>query len=306
MQKREVNMIKSRHIIREVEEGSIAWELELEPGDELLSINGKHIEDVFDYHYLVNDEYIVLLVKKANGEEWELEVEKEYEEDLGIIFENSLMDEYRSCSNHCIFCFIDQMPPGMRETLYFKDDDSRLSFLQGNYVTLTNMKDHDIDRIIEYHLAPINISFHTTNPALRCKMLRNRFAGDIFPKVDRLFQAGIEMNGQIVLCKGINDGEELERSLKDLSSYLPYLKSISVVPVGLSKFREGLYPLKSFDKNDACMVIDQIERWQKKLFDLYGLHFVHASDEWYLLAERKLPEESRYDGYLQLENESAC
>ena len=302
MQKREVNMIKSRHIIREVEEGSIAWELELEPGDELLSINGKHIEDVFDYHYLVNDEYIVLLVKKANGEEWELEVEKEYEEDLGIIFENSLMDEYRSCSNHCIFCFIDQMPPGMRETLYFKDDDSRLSFLQGNYVTLTNMKDHDIDRIIEYHLAPINISFHTTNPALRCKMLRNRFAGDIFPKVDRLFQAGIEMNGQIVLCKGINDGEELERSLKDLSSYLPYLKSVSIVPVGLSKFREGLYPLKSFDKNDACMVIDQIERWQKKLFDLYGLHFVHASDEWYLLAERKLPEESRYDGYLQLEN----
>ena len=234
MQKREVNMIKSRHIIREVEEGSIAWELELEPGDELLSINGKHIEDVFDYHYLVNDEYIVLLVKKANGEEWELEVEKEYEEDLGIIFENSLMDEYRSCSNHCIFCFIDQMPPGMRETLYFKDDDSRLSFLQGNYVTLTNMKDHDIDRIIEYHLAPINISFHTTNPALRCKMLRNRFAGDIFPKVDRLFQAGIEMNGQIVLCKGINDGEELERSLKDLSSYLPYLKSVSIVPVGLS------------------------------------------------------------------------
>ena len=302
MQKREVNMIKSRHIIREVEEGSIAWELELEPGDELLSINGKHIEDVFDYHYLVNDEYIVLLVKKANGEEWELEVEKEYEEDLGIIFENSLMDEYRSCSNHCIFCFIDQMPPGMRETLYFKDDDSRLSFLQGNYVTLTNMKDHDIDRIIEYHLAPINISFHTTNPALRCKMLRNRFAGDIFPKVDRLFQAGIEMNGQIVLCKGINDGEELERSLKDLSSYLPYLKSVSIVPVGLSKFREGLYPLKSFDKNDACMVIDQIERWQKKLFDLYGLHFVHASDEWYLLAEEEIPEEERYDGYLQLEN----
>ena len=151
-------MKKNRHIIKEVEEGSIAWELELEPGDELLSINGKTIEDVFDYHYLVNDEYIVLLVKKADGEEWELEVEKEYEEDLGIVFENGLMDEYRSCSNHCIFCFIDQMPPGMRETLYFKDDDSRLSFLQGNYVTLTNMKDHDIDRIIEYHLSLIHIS----------------------------------------------------------------------------------------------------------------------------------------------------
>ena len=254
-------MKKNRHIIKEVEEGSIAWELELEPGDELLSINRKTIEDVFDYHYLVNDEYILLLVKKADGEEWELEVEKEYEEDLGIVFENGLMDEYRSCSNHCIFCFIDQMPPGMRETLYFKDDDSRLSFLQGNYVTLTNMKDHDIDRIIEYHLAPINISFHTTNPRLRCQMLRNRFAGDIFPKVDRLYQAQIEMNGQIVLCRGINDGAELEKSIQDLAGYLPYLKSVSVVPVGLSRFRNGLYPLEAFDRKEAGDVIDLIENW---------------------------------------------
>ena len=295
-------MKKNRHIIKEVEEGSIAWELELEPGDELLSINGKTIEDVFDYHYLVNDEDILLLVRKADGEEWELEVEKEYEEDLGIVFENGLMDEYRSCSNHCIFCFIDQMPPGMRETLYFKDDDSRLSFLQGNYVTLTNMKDHDIDRIIEYHLAPINISFHTTNPRLRCQMLRNRFAGDIFPKVDRLYQAGIEMNGQIVLCRGINDGEELEKSIQDLAGYLPYLKSVSVVPVGLSRFREGLYPLETFDRKEAGEVIDLIESWQKKIFEKHGVHFIHASDEWYLLAERELPEAARYDGYLQLEN----
>ena len=295
-------MKKNRHIIKEVEEGSIAWELELEPGDELLSINGKTIEDVFDYHYLVNDEYIVLLVKKADGEEWELEVEKEYEEDLGIVFENGLMDEYRSCSNHCIFCFIDQMPPGMRETLYFKDDDSRLSFLQGNYVTLTNMKDHDIDRIIEYHLAPINISFHTTNPRLRCEMLHNRFAGDIFPKVDRLYKAGIEMNGQIVLCRGINDGAELEKSIQDLAGYLPYLKSVSVVPVGLSRFRDGLYPLEAFDAESAGEVIDLIESWQKKLYEKYGLHFIHASDEWYLLAGRELPEAERYDGYLQLEN----
>ncbi len=295
-------MKKNRHIIKEVEEGSIAWELELEPGDELLSINGKTIEDVFDYHYLVNDEDILLLVRKADGEEWELEVEKEYEEDLGIVFENGLMDEYRSCSNHCIFCFIDQMPPGMRETLYFKDDDSRLSFLQGNYVTLTNMKDHDIDRIIEYHLAPINISFHTTNPRLRCQMLRNRFAGDIFPKVDRLYQAGIEMNGQIVLCRGINDGEELEKSIQDLAGYLPYLKSVSVVPVGLSRFREGLYPLETFDRKEAGEVIDLIESWQKKIFEKHGVHFIHASDEWYLLAERELPEAAWYDGYLQLEN----
>ena len=295
-------MKQSRHKIKEIQEGSIAQELELEAGDELISINGQPVEDVFDYHYLVNDEYIELLVKKQSGEEWELEVEKDYDEDLGIVFENSLMDEYRSCRNKCVFCFIDQMPPGMRETLYFKDDDSRLSFLQGNYVTLTNMSDHDIERIIHYHLAPINISFQTTNPQLRCKMLHNRFAGDIFPKVQRLFEAGIEMNGQIVLCKGLNDKEELKRSIKDLSKYLPHLRSVSVVPVGLSKFRDGLYPLEPFEKQDAEEVIDLIESWQKKLYEAYGFHFIHASDEWYLLAGRKLPEEERYDGYLQLEN----
>ena len=295
-------MKQSRHKIKEIQEGSIAQELDLEAGDELISINGQPVEDVFDYHYLVNDEYIELLVKKQSGEEWELEVEKDYDEDLGIVFENSLMDEYRSCRNKCVFCFIDQMPPGMRETLYFKDDDSRLSFLQGNYVTLTNMSDHDIDRIIHYHLAPINISFQTTNPQLRCKMLHNRFAGDIFPKVQRLFEAGIEMNGQIVLCKGLNDKKELERSIEDLSKYLPHLRSVSVVPVGLSKFRDGLYPLEPFEKQNAEEVIDLIESWQKKLYETYGLHFIHASDEWYLLAGRELPEEERYDGYLQLEN----
>ena len=259
-------MKQSRHKIKEIQEGSIAQELELEAGDELISINGQPVEDVFDYHYLVNDEYIELLVKKQSGEEWELEVEKDYDEDLGIVFENSLMDEYRSCRNKCVFCFIDQMPPGMRETLYFKDDDSRLSFLQGNYVTLTNMSDHDIERIIHYHLAPINISFQTTNPQLRCKMLHNRFAGDIFPKVQRLFEAGIEMNGQIVLCKGLNDKEELKRSIKDLSKYLPHLRSVSVVPVGLSKFRDGLYPLEPFEKQDAEEVIDQLRAPRDPLY----------------------------------------
>ena len=189
-------MKKTRHIIRRVLPGSIAQELELAPGDELVSVNGQEIEDIFDYQYLTNEEYLEILIRKPDGEEWELEIEKEYEEDLGAEFKNGLMDAYRTCSNRCIFCFIDQMPPGMRETLYFKDDDSRLSFLQGNYVTLTNMTDHDIDRIIRYHLAPINISFHTTDPALRCRMLNNRFAGEIFPKVQRLYEAGIEMNVQ--------------------------------------------------------------------------------------------------------------
>ena len=290
------------HVIASVEPGSIAEELELEAGDILLEINGNKIEDVFDYHYLMNEEYVELLVRKADGEEWELEIEKEFEEDLGVSFENGMMDEYRHCTNKCIFCFIDQMPPGMRETLYFKDDDTRLSFLQGNYVTLTNLKEKDVEKIIKYKLSPMNISFQTTNPELRCKMLHNRFAGDSLKIVDKLVEAGITINGQIVLCKNWNDGAELERSLADLYNYVPNLQSVSVVPVGLSKFRDGLEPLEPFTKEDAKQVIAQIEKWQKKAYEEYGLHFIHASDEWYLLAEEELPEEESYDGYLQLEN----
>lgn len=291
-----------KHIIKEVMQDSIAWELGIEAGDRLITVNGQEIEDVFDYHFYVNDEELVILIEKPDGEEWELEIEKDYDEDLGIEFEQGLMDEYRSCRNRCIFCFIDQMPRGMRETLYFKDDDSRLSFLQGNYVTLTNMSDHDIDRIIRYHLEPINISFHTTNPELRCRMLHNRFAGDALAKADRLYEAGIHMNGQIVLCKGINDGEELERSIRDMAKYLPYLQSVSVVPVGLTKHREGLEPLEPFGKADAEEVLSAVHRWQEKLYEEYGTHFIHAGDEWYILAEKELPGEERYDGYLQLEN----
>ncbi|MGN0332364.1 MAG: DUF512 domain-containing protein [Lachnospiraceae bacterium] len=294
--------MKHKHIIKEVMPGSIAKELEIEPGDCLLSINGNEIEDVFDYHFYVNDEYLNVLIGKSNGEEWELEIEKDLEEDLGIEFEQGLMDEYRSCRNKCMFCFIDQMPKGMRDTLYFKDDDSRLSFLQGNYITLTNMSDHDIDRIVRYHLEPINISFHTTNPELRCKMLHNRFAGDALKKVDTLYEGGIQMNGQIVLCKGVNDGEELEKSIRDMSRYVPCLQSVSVVPVGLTKYREGLYPLEPFTKEDAKEVLKTIHKWQKKIYDEYGIHFIHAGDEWYILAEEEVPEEERYDGYLQLEN----
>ena len=295
-------MKEKGHLIARIEPGSIAEEMEIEAGDRLLEINGQAVEDVFDYQYLTQDDYVEVLVAKPSGEEWLLEIDKEYEEDLGIIFENGLMDDYRSCSNKCIFCFIDQMPPGMRPTLYFKDDDSRLSFLQGNYVTLTNMSDADVERIIKYHMSPINISFQTTNPELRCRMLHNRFAGEALKKVDRFYEAGIEMNGQIVLCKGFNDGEELERSIRDLTRYLPHLKSVSVVPVGLSKYREGLEPLEPFNKEEAKMVISQIRRWQEKLYPQYGLHFVHASDEWYVLAGEELPPEETYDGYLQLEN----
>ena len=295
-------MKKNMHVISRVLPGSIGEELELEPGDVLVSINGQLVEDVFDYRYLMNDEVVELLIRKKNGEEWELEVEKDYEDDLGVEFENSLMDDYRSCSNHCIFCFIDQMPPNMRKTLYFKDDDSRLSFLQGNYVTLTNMSEYDLDRIIKFHLSPINVSFQTMNPELRCKMLHNRFAGDALKKVDKLYQGGVIMNGQIVLCKGVNDRDELEYSLEKLSEYAPVLQSVSVVPVGLSKYRDGLYPLEPFDREDAEYLIEQVERWQKIMMERHGIHFIHASDEWYILAGKKLPEETRYDGYLQLEN----
>ena len=295
-------MKEKRHLIQKVLPGSIAEELGLEAGDAILKINGQEIDDIFDYQFLIQDDYIEVTVSAKSGEECVLEIEKDFGEDLGLEFENGLMDEYRSCRNKCIFCFIDQMPKGMRETLYFKDDDSRLSFLQGNYVTLTNMSDHDIDRIILYRLEPINISFQTTNPELRCRMLNNRFAGEALKKADRLYDAGIEMNGQIVLCKGINDGAELEKSISDLAGYLPYLTSVSVVPVGLSDHREGLYPLSPFTKKDAEAVIDCIEKFQRKLYRKHGVHFVHASDEWYLLAERELPEAARYDGYLQLEN----
>ena len=295
-------MKKHEHIVKKVQSGSIAEELGIEPGDRLLEIDGNVIEDIFDYQFYVEAEELVVLVEKPDGEQWEMEIEKEADEGLGIEFEEGLMDEYHPCHNKCIFCFIDQMPPGMRETLYFKDDDSRLSFLQGNYITLTNMSDKDVERIVRYRLEPINISFQTTNPELRCKMLHNRFAGEALKKVDILYQGGIEMNGQIVLCKGVNDGEELERSIRDLTGYLPMLKSVSVVPVGLTKYREGLYPMTPFTKEDAREVIRVIHKWQEKVYKEYGTHFIHAGDEWYLLAGREVPPAEFYDNYDQLED----
>ena len=289
------------HTIKSVDPGSIADELGLEPGDRLLSIDGHELEDIFDYEYYIENESIMVVIAKKNGEEWELDIENDYQ-DLGLTFENGLMSDYKSCHNKCVFCFIDQMPKGMRETLYFKDDDSRLSFLQGNYVTLTNMKDKDIERIIKFKLAPINISVQTTNPELRCKMLHNRFAGEALKKIDRLYEAGTPMNGQVVMCKNLNDGDELDRTIRDLTKYIPCMESVSVVPVGLSKYRDGLYPLEPITAEDAAKTIDIIEKWQKKVYAEHGIHFIHASDEFYILAGRELPEEERYDGYIQLEN----
>lgn len=291
-----------QNVIVKVEKGSIAEELGIEPGDILLEVNGQKIKDVFDYRYLINDEYVELTIGTAQEEEWIAEIEKEPEEDIGILFESGLMDKARSCKNKCIFCFIDQLPKGMRETLYFKDDDSRLSFLQGNYVTLTNMSKEDIEHIIFYHLSPINISVHTTDLKLREKMLYNKNAGKLLDSMKRLADAGIEMNLQVVLCKGINDKEILDKTIEDCVSFFPHAKSMSVVPIGLTKYREGLYPIKPFEKEDAQEVIAQIEQWQERLRQKIGTAFVFVSDEFYLKAKKNLPSVEMYEEFSQYEN----
>ena len=283
-----------------VQKGTPAQKLGLS-GCTLLSIDGNEINDMLDYEFYSQGPVLELAVVRGAKLEY-VRAEKEEYAPLGCEFESYLIDKKHACKNKCMFCFIDQMPPGMRETLYFKDDDSRLSFLQGNYITLTNMKMEDIQRIVKMHLAPINISIQSTNPELRCKMLHNRFAGEALKKIDRLYEAGIPMNGQIVLCKNVNDGPELERTIDDLSRYLPFMRSVSVVPAGITKYRDGLFPLELYDKEEAGAVIDMIESRQQRYYEEYGLHFIHASDEWYITAQRAFPEEERYDGYIQLEN----
>ncbi len=290
------------HKIIHVEEESIAYEVGVRPGDLLVSINNQPVTDALDYHFLVENEELEVYIKKCNGEEWLIEIEKDYDESLGIEFENNLMDQYKSCSNKCIFCFIDQLPKGMRDTLYFKDDDSRLSFLQGNYITLTNMKDEDVERIIKYRLSPINISIHAMNMELRKNMLNNRFADRLIGYMEKFYEAGIMMNGQIVLCKGINDGKELDYSIDALRKFAPHLQSVSVVPVGLSKHRQGLHPLEPFTREDARDVLYTIHKWQDIIYAEHETHFIHAGDEFYLLAEQPFPQEDNYDGYVQLEN----
>lgn len=293
----------SRHMIKSIEMGSIAEEIELQIGDELLSMNGNPIEDVLDYKYYEKDEELELLIyRPSTNEEWEIFVEKEDFEELGIEFEDGLMDDYKSCHNKCVFCFIDQLPKGMRETMYFKDDDARLSFLQGNYITMTNMKEKDFQRIIDYRLAPMNLSIHTMNMELRKEMLKNRFAGNLINYMDRLFQANLHMNGQIVLCKGINDKKELAYSVEKMMEYLPYLQSVSVVPVGLSKHREHLTKLEPFTKEDAIEVIELIDQYQKRALEEFETHYIHAADEFYFLAELPIPDSDSYDGYIQYEN----
>ncbi len=269
--------------------------------DVLVSINGREINDVLDYRFFLAEKEITLSLLRS-GEPLTVKIKKGQYDDIGLDFETPLMDKKHSCENKCIFCFIDQLPHGMRKTLYFKDDDSRLSFLHGNYITLTNLKDKDIDRIIEMHISPVNISIHTTDPELRVKMMHNKRAGEVLSYIKRLADADISLCGQIVLCKGINDGEKLSRSLSDLSEFFPAMQSVSIVPAGLTRFREGLYPLDSYTKDEAAAVIDQIDVFGEKMKAEHGIRMFYPADELYLKAERALPNEDYYDGYPQIEN----
>lgn len=287
--------------IEGVAPGSIFEELEIEKGDTLLTINGMPVADIMDYRYLQADEQLMIEIEKPGGEIWELDVEKDFEEDLGLVFDENML-ETRTCKNNCVFCFIDQMPPGMRETLYVKDDDERLSFLLGNYVTLTNLTEAEMERIVRYRIMPINISVHTTNPELRCAMLHNRFAGSIVESLRYFADNGIGMNGQIVLCPGYNDGDELSRTLNDLMGFYPQMASVSVVPVGLSKYREGLTKLDKFDAEGARETLSIIGGIQAQMRSQYGTNFVYASDEFFLLAGEALPDSSYHDGFPQIEN----
>ena len=287
--------------ITSVERRSRAARAGLREGDTLISINENEINDVLDYRFYLAEERIKIRYQRGKKERTAL-IKKQQYDDIGLDFETPLMDKKQTCKNGCIFCFIDQLPKGMRESLYFKDDDTRLSFLHGNYVTLTNLSEEDIDRIIEMRISPINVSVHTTDPDLRVKMMKNKRAGEVLSYLRKIADAGLSIQGQIVLCKGINDGEHLRKSLRDLATYHPALQSVSVVPVGLSAHREGLYPLEPFTKEDALEVISTVEQMQKEFLETLGTRLVWLGDEFYLKAELPIPEEQDYEGYPQIEN----
>lgn len=291
-----------KNIINGVKKDSIAWECGIKPGDILVSINSQKIEDVIEYQFLEADEYIELEIHHKDGETVIYDIEKDYDEELGLEFSNPIIDSVKSCTNKCVFCFVDQLPQGMRETLYIKDDDSRLSFLQGNFITMTNMKDSDIEKMIKYRISPVNVSVHTTNPELREKMLKNRFAKDVMSKIKRLNDAGIHMNAQIVCVPEYNDKFELNRTVNDLFQFNENMYSIAVVPVGITKYRENLPKLEIFNKDTASELIDQIESLQDEFLKKIGRRFVFASDEFYIIAERELPNFEKYENFSQIEN----
>ena len=284
-----------------VEERSYAKKAGIKPQDILVSINGNEICDVLDYRFYLTEKVITLALQGEDGD-YSVKIKKGEYDDIGLEFETPLMDEKHSCRNGCIFCFIDQNPEGMRAPIYFKDDDSRLSFIHGNYITLTNMFDKDIERIIKMRISPVNVSIHTTNPELRVKMMKNKRSGDVLRYLDDFKRAGLSMCGQIVLCKGVNDGDELLRSLRDLSAYYPEMGSVSVVPAGLTKHRDGLYPLTDFTPEEAGAVIDMIDSVAALQLERYGSRQFFAADEFYLKSGRPLPDAEYYEDYPQIEN----
>ena len=295
---------KGNHMnrIKSVDKGSIAEELEIEVGDILLTINEQPVVDIIDYMFLTNDEVIEIEIQKPDGEIWAFDIEKEYDESLGIEFENPIIDHAKRCTNSCVFCFIDQLPKGMRESLYFKDDDSRLSFLQGNFVTLTNLKDDDINRIIRYRISPINVSVHTTDPELRKKMLGNRFAGNIMERLKQLCDGGITVNAQIVLCPGYNNGEALTHTLMDLMTLAPNLNSVAIVPIGLTRHREGLIYMEAFNQETASETIQRVKAFQEVALSKLKSRFAFLADEFYIKAEVDFPSDEEYEDYIQLED----
>jgi putative radical SAM enzyme (TIGR03279 family) len=286
--------------IKDVDRLSCAYKKGVRAGDTLMSINGNEIVDVLDYRFYQVNKKLELIISDKNGKTKKVKIKKQEYEELGLEFETYLMDKEHSCRNKCIFCFIDQLPKGMRDTLYFKDDDSRLSFLFGNYITLTNLTEHEISRIIKMHISPINVSVHTTNPELRCKMMNNRFAGQALDALRRFADAGLSINCQIVACPGINDGEELKRTLRDLEKM--NVECVAVVPVGLTRYRDELYPLTPYTQQTASETLDIIEEFGNSFKEKYGRRIVYGADEFYIKAGRKIPDPDYYEGYPALEN----
>lgn len=285
--------------IESVKPFSRCWFWGVRAGDTLLSVDGKEIEDILDYDFYMSFAPVTMEFLCRNGKKRSVRMPSS---DTGLSFQTYLMDKQQRCRNKCIFCFIDQLPKGMRESLYFKDDDSRLSFLFGNYITLTNISEHEVQRIIDMHISPVNISVHTMNPELRVKMMGNRFAGESLEILRRFAKAGIKMNTQLVLCPGINDGKELEFSLKELSAMYPAVQSVAAVPVGLTKYREGLFPIEAYTKETAGEVIDIMERFSNDFRQTHGVGFCYPADEFFLKAERPMPSAEYYDDYPQLDN----
>ena len=289
-------------LISAVRKNSLAEAAGIVAGDKLVAVDGVQVKDIIELSFYTSDYEVELELENTQGQRRQVHIDKYPDEDLGLEFEAAVFDKVSTCYNNCIFCFVDQMIPGMRKGLYVRDDDYRLSFLYGNFITLTNLKEEDFQRIIQTHMTPLYVSVHATDPKVRCEMMHNRFAGELMDKLERLFAAGIEVHTQIVCCPGYNDGEILAKSFHDLYARHPHVLTMAVVPVGITKHREGPHPLRTFTKEEAAALIDQVTPWQRQCREETGKTFIYLGDEFYLLAGRDVPTAEWYDGFPQLEN----